>query len=654
MKKLLRNVLQKIKSFKFKKLLPFVLLGAVASGFIFARPASSTGPEFNVFDNDPKTLRVANSTQATDWQNEINAQNEDVVSFMVYYHNGIEDSTAVNTQIRAQFPTAASENLNINAYLWADNTAKVVEDSVSIKSDQKLSLEYIPGTTKIYRDRSETPADLPDGITQSGVNIDNILGCWDHAGYVVFQAKVKAEIPTQGELAIEKKVANSTREQRTYNWLKQVDAGLGEFVAFNLFVYNQGNADLQNVNVSDVLPAGLTYVPDSTFKTINGENIALADGITQGGLTLENLPYGIENGVYFTLQARVGIDNDTALINTGIAKAGDLNAQDTAKVNILKDHTAIPTIQKDVRNISKNEPNFLDDTHASPGQIVEFRIHLENHGDLDINHLTLTDNLPNGLTYADSANIAPKEVKENQIIWDVPTLPAFGALDITFRAKVGQFGVGEYSLINTAIAANACCDQIEDTAKVIVQIKPAPKTAKYEIKKNVRNKTEKETVWSPNTTAKGGDTLEYLINFGNIGEVSENIKITDNLPQVVNYIAGSGNVKINDKEFAFSTSLFTQNGLSFNLNPGDKGEIYFKVKVNKNIVACSKFQNDVYLIAKSATLKSISTTQIECEQIIEKPENLTPTGLGIILPFSLLFGLVNFGLFKGLSSRLGA
>ena len=630
---------------KTKKFVPFLLMGALFSGFVFARPAASSGPEFNIFPNDVKTFRVANSNQNTDWQNAVDATDGETVSFLVYYHNGIENTVAQNTTIKVALPTGPATEFTPQVSLFADNTAKVVTDTVTINADQTVNLSYIPGTTQIFRNRSDVAENLPDGIVSaSGVNIGNIQGCWDFAGYVTFQAKLTApEQPKEGKLDLEKMVANSTRDQGTQNWAEQTVAGEGEFVAFRMFISNPGEAKLAEVNLKDTLPAGLEYAPNTTTITRAGQTSNLSDGITGAGVSINNLEPGIANGIYVIFQARVKISDNATLVNTAVATSGELQAEDQATVIVEKTHTAIPTLTKGVLNVTRGETNYLENTTSANGETVEFEINAKNIGDLAITDLTLNDYLPAGLAFVGDPTIVESTINGvTKLTWHFDRIEANETKTIKIQAKVGEFGPGDYTLTNEANLHTACCDVLKAYARVLIH----NEVPHYTLNKEVLNVTKGDGIWLENNQAKVGDILEYKITFANTGNITQNVKITDNLPAVVNYINGSGTVKVNGKVITFSNSLFKTTGLSFNLKPGDQGEIHFRVKVMENLVCASSFENISYLISPSITLKSSVITQIKCENVISKPEVLPPTGAAELIPFSILFGLVNFALFE--------
>jgi len=645
MKKLSLNLFSKKgTSILLKKIalfLPLILTGAVLANFIFIRPAQSTGPQFNYMPNDPKTLRVANSSQRTDWQAQVQAKQGETISFLFYYHNGVEGTVAKNTRLRVDIPKNAQTSFKINGYLWADNTAQIVSDSVIVKTDKKVILNYIPGSTKWYPNGTQTATNLPDGIVSAkGINIGNIKGCWPYAGYVIFQ--VRLNTPPKPKLALTKKVANSSRDRGTYNWQKEVSAKKGEEVAFSLFVYNPGNTLLKKILVKDSLPQGLTYIPNSTKLFDGKKQTSLPDGIIAGGITLKTLPAGIENGVYITFKTKVNTNTQGSLTNRAVATAQNLRAADEAHINILLPQITKAELSKTVRNISRKEIKFNKSTVASPGEEVEFRLIVKNTGNQNLTNVLLKDNLPKELTAL------------SNLSWHWDSIASGKRKVVYIKAKVKNLPVGKYYLVNEALLSAARIRDIKDQAEVRVNITPpTPVVANYTLDKKVKNISKGDGLWLENNTSYAGDTFEYKIYLKNTGSKTETITLTDDLPLVVGYINNSGKLLINGKEKTFSTDLFSNKGLKFTLSPGQEGMVYFRVKVAENLSVGSKFVNCAYLKSPSMLLKDCVTTTIKPKpQVKAEMQELPPTGNALSIPFSLFFALFNYAWYRRFKSQL--
>src|SRR4030042_3113429 len=205
------------KLVKFLKKKKVILTSLVIVFIVSQATVSGTfafGPQFNFMDNDYETLRLANATAGeTTWHDPVTANYGDRISFNVYYHNGMEDTVAHNTRIRVDLPSAASTKLVSTANLWADNATLITDTgTVNINGSTPAVLEYISGSTLWYVNQGFSPKPEPvhlsDGITESGVNIGDVTGCWEYTGFVVFQAKVVKV--GKADLAIEKYVKNIT------------------------------------------------------------------------------------------------------------------------------------------------------------------------------------------------------------------------------------------------------------------------------------------------------------------------------------------------------------------------------------------------------------------------------------------------------------
>jgi len=626
---------EKIYFKKIFKFLPFILVGLFISNIIFPKIVQSFGPEFNIFPNDPKTLQVANSTTQTGWQPEIQAKAEDVVAFLIYYHNGIDNTVAKNTKIRVDLPKTASSPIKITSFLWADNTSKTIVDTALIKTSEPLEIEYIKGSTKWYKEGSQTPLNLPDGITsQYGVNIGDIKGCWEYAGYVVFQAKLKT--PVKISLGLEKKVTNSTIKGDTYNWKKQVSAKYNEIVAFNLFVYNSGNICLSKVRVFDYLPEGLSYIQNSTFLYQNGKKTPLPDGITsKEGIYINNLQPGLNNGAYIVFKAKVNVHENKNLTNSAEAKYDKISAKDYAYINVIEPAILKLELEKTVKNLTK-QTLFSKSIDANPGEIVQFKITLKNLGNTELKNVYLEDNLPQELIFQSSS--ITSQYSNQKLIWYWNKLEKNGIINVYINAKAKELSPGTYRLKNIALTQADGVFPLIDEAFVNVRISPpAPQVSDYYLDKKVINLSGSNN-WLDNTEAYPEDILQYKIYFKNIGNKTEEIKITDDLPQLVSYIENSGKIEVKGKTILFSTKLFSTEGIKISLAEGEEGVIYFKVKISPSVLAGSSLKNTAYLVSPTKTLSDSVITIIKQRptQIQPKIEELPKTGNLAFAPLSIL------------------
>jgi len=211
MKKLIGKCLEP----KTVKAIMIGLLVFVVSFITLGKVMATTGPVFNSNEHDYPLIRVAKTPAGSDdFQASVDAEDGDIVAVMLYYHNNTLNTIAENTSLKVVLPTENSKTHNLNAQLWADN-AETVYGSASINTDVKTVLSYVEGSTLWYPDRNLHPSDpgieTADGVMGQGINIHDIYGCWEYAGFVSFKVKVETVAEPQEP---EKPVITVVQEQK--------------------------------------------------------------------------------------------------------------------------------------------------------------------------------------------------------------------------------------------------------------------------------------------------------------------------------------------------------------------------------------------------------------------------------------------------------
>jgi uncharacterized repeat protein (TIGR01451 family) len=97
------------------------------------------------------------------------------------------------------------------------------------------------------------------------------------------------------------------------------------------------------------------------------------------------------------------------------------------------------TITKRCRNITKKgtDTDYLDLEKALIGDVIEFRILVENIGPGTATDVSVVDNIPDGLFYEAGSIIGPgAEVFDSKLKWVIPIIPPCGSETLSFKAKV--------------------------------------------------------------------------------------------------------------------------------------------------------------------------------------------------------------------------
>jgi len=442
--------------------------------------ASNLTPRFNFLQGDVEMMRESTDAAPT-WADPISSTNGQQVAFLLYFHNGVVDSTAHNTKFRVDLPTTASTQLKMTSYLWSDETAYITDTVVNnsivgvsggtINLPEAAKIKYVPGSTKIYRNGSATGTVLPDGITTSnGVNIGDVQGCWQYSGYVSFLV----DLYGNSQVSIEKKVSHTDSV-----WTEQINANPGETVSYLLTMRNDGTLMAPSFKVTDALADYTTYVAGSTYlftDLAHPENGTLEpDTLTTTGLNLNNLKLGANGIQYLKFKAKVSsrIPAGTrTLVNTGKIFIGTaLQDSDTAKVIVTS--AADLDLDKTVYNPSTLTWGKITD--AKIGDIRTFKIIVKNSGNTSLNNVTVHDILPffSSLSSAVTMNGANLTSTQQSAFFgsglNIGTLQSNGQVEFVFQVLIiGCPPLGNTVLTNTAYGLATSITELTSSAQISV------------------------------------------------------------------------------------------------------------------------------------------------------------------------------------------
>ncbi|OGZ34967.1 MAG: hypothetical protein A2174_00055 [Candidatus Portnoybacteria bacterium RBG_13_41_18] len=314
---------------------------------------ASDNPRFNIFtpyscaleyNRDYYLICVKNETKGTNYNTFVSADPGDILTYSVYYHNGINNTIATNTKLRVNIPTSSAASQEVRAYLWADNAENATfnnpltfSNTVNISSAQ--TLEYIQNSAQWFPNQTsplfDSPTPFPYGqsgneIISGGVNVGDIEGCWEFSGMVNFKVKV-SQVIQRPDLTISKTVRNITENE--YNFSESTQAKPRQTLEFSLVIAATGNVALANVIVRDELPIRLLYINGSA--RIGGS--PTSDGIISlSGINIGSIAAGSSKSVTFRVNVEREVSfqrGQTNLTNTGFARADSLfEKSDTAQI----------------------------------------------------------------------------------------------------------------------------------------------------------------------------------------------------------------------------------------------------------------------------------------------------------------------------------
>lgn len=442
------------------------------------RSANATAtPRFNFMQGDAEMLRVAKTSSST-WGDPINANIGDRVAFLFYYHNGIVGSTAHNTKVRVDLPIEQGTTLTATSYLWSQET-QYINDTVvngqivgrtgaTINVPTNARIQYVPGSTRWFPNGSSTPTQMPDGIvSNSGLNLGDINGCWEYAGYVTFMA----DIYGQSNLVMDKKVAHPGESQ----WHDEITADPGDSVAYHLGIRNDGDITAEAVTVKDILPTYMTYETGTTYyyTQAHPEGVRLPDTMFTTGVSIPDVTPGDSGITYITYRTRISstmpagaydLNNVAKVFMNGVEKD-----QDQAKVTVTCERGLV--IDKKV----SNGTSWVEQNTAHLGDEVYYRIIVRNTGNVAVNGVLVRDVLPVYVNYiAGSTKVDNVTVGDGIITTgglNIGNIAAGAQKVVTLRGRIyGCPPVGGYTLTNTGYTWATGINAISDTAITTVNV----------------------------------------------------------------------------------------------------------------------------------------------------------------------------------------
>jgi len=293
---------------------------------------------------------------------------------------------------------------------------------------------------------------------------------------------------------------------------------LHDQVIFTLTITNKGPQAATNVQVTDQLPGGLTYVSDDSAST--GTTYNSTSGVWAMG--------SLGNGESKTLKITASVETDRPTTNKAAITASD--APDSNTANNAASATITPSNVAEL-SISK----YVDNTYPKKGDQVNFTVTVANYnGPDDATGVQVTDKLPAGLTYlADDANSSGNGSYDYKTgVWSVGAVDkgASKALHITARVDTPDTGDGARSATNTATISHADQSNVNgDNLSASAAVYPT--VADLQLSK---------TVDSARPT-KGGNVVYTLTVTDNGPKDATGVQITDNLPAGLTFVDSSDN-----------------------------------------------------------------------------------------------------------------
>lgn len=256
---------------------PLKAWSPTASGFNYVTFDSFTGVG-NGIGNEPDFYRGLVVGRDSTWTNPVeNIVAGDSVEAMIYIHNnadaGLNASgvgVAQNVTVRATIPTGIASTQDSTAYISASNANPgTIYDTLEMTGEDNTAfgLAYESGTAQLHEQDGTvttlTPTQTAALFSSTGLNLGSQDGCFAHVQVITFEMKASTPAYT-----LVKQVGLAG--QSTSTLTKSITANPGDTLGWLLTFTNTGDTVLNNVDVVDNIPAGLTVAPGS-LKLYDGE-----------------------------------------------------------------------------------------------------------------------------------------------------------------------------------------------------------------------------------------------------------------------------------------------------------------------------------------------------------------------------------------------
>ncbi|TDO19618.1 DUF7507 domain-containing protein [Pedobacter duraquae] len=480
---------------------------------------------------------------------------------------GLGSTKRITNGLNAQGRIAAGSELTYTIELTNNGSATV--NGVTISDVIPTGTTYVSasasnGGTLTGNTLNWTVA-VPQGITAITFRV---LAAADLSGIPTITNTADVTIPGAPPVLQQPSTGPVQTEQTsTFTSSKSV-AGLvggqitaGSQLSYTISIVNTGTVGLTGVTVSDVIPAGTTYVPGSAS---NG-------GILTGN-TLNwnvNVPFGQTLPLTFNVTAASNLTGIPTITNTAtVTNPGDPTNPQTPAT------PPIPTTQTRQFTSTKAVSGQTPANRIIAGSTLTYSITVNNTGNVDLTGVTVADAIPAGTSYiagtADNGGTL-NGATLNYVI-DVP----FGqSKTVSFQVKVNDDLTGISSIGNTATVTDPSNPGTPQT--------PASPTYPTD---QTNTFTSTKTVSGLNAGGKiaAGSELTFTINVTNTGNTNlTGVTITDPIPVNTTYVAAS----------ADNGGILTGTTLNWTLDVpfGQTKTVTFKVRVADDLTGIASIGN---------------------------------------------------------------
>ena len=452
-----------------------LFIAGISVGIFLADKGSSEAVDGNqVADVNQNT--DANNTNTENQKNDdnnVNSENKQNENIQAENNNNQtgENSTPDNTNIATKPDTGVQNNVttpNNNDGTVANNGTtnnNVTANNGETDNNVTNNTEITTGTN--VNEVGETTVTRVE--EEEKLVSKDFWDWWTPASVLATAASAVSDtiVPTTPDFTVEKFATTKSGENVVY---------AGENITYTIKVTNNGEKDLNNIEITDKIPENTTFVSfDDAFNIIKGKTVIGENDEVVGVKWIVSVPGHKENEdtnsvfVRFTVNVNkmmlVEMDDGEiaevpttgTIANTAIANGQESNEEKTAIITSNK-------TSEITRDGSKVEV-------AKIGDEITYTIKVTNTGEVD-GVTTISDNVPTGtILKENSAEGAIISENNTKLEWKNVTVPAGASVSKTFIVIVDNFDdLTENKITNVATVGGKETDEVEDPIAIDITV----------------------------------------------------------------------------------------------------------------------------------------------------------------------------------------
>ena len=351
-------------------------------------------------------------------------------------------------------------------------------------------------------------------------------------------------------------------------------ADLQTIIPYTISIINNGNIQVENIIVTDIIPANTSFIENSVI--VNGN--ARPNDNPLNGIQIDTIPPNTTATILF--QVRVtSIPQTNPISNTSTIEY-EYTLPDRPPITETIISSAAAT---EINHANLNSNKAVDLAFATVGDTLTYTITLNQTGNVAVNDVIIQDIIPQGTTFI-----------ENSVIVNGETLPGVNPVS---GIPIGTITIGEDAIVSFQVTVTSIPTPNELNNNAITTFNYIVNPNNVPVTNTTTTNTVTTTVQNDNviaikavdfTSALPGQTLTYTITITNNGNIIiEDLLLVDTAPADTTFVIGS--VTINGIN---QPNANPENGITLgNLAPNESIIITFQVTISSSTLQ-STINND--------------------------------------------------------------